>query len=320
MTGNQRELHLVGRYAPTPSGALHLGNLRTAVAAWCSARARGGRFLLRVEDLDRQRCRPEWVERQLHDLRTLGIDWDAEPVHQSRRDGVYQEAFDTLLRRRLVYPCFCSRREIREALSAPHGPVGSAYPGTCAALGPSEAGARIAAGRQHCWRLRVGQAPKIFFDGFAGEAALDLEREGGDFVIRRADGLFGYQMACAVDDGLSGVTEVLRGDDLLDSGARQAYLLACLGLPAPRYAHIPLVRKEGGERLAKRQGSEDLSGYRNRGLDTAAVLSWIAWSLGLAERGERIDAPSLLPGRWDRRRIPREAFVLRDDDLAAFSR
>lgn len=310
----------VGRYAPTPSGALHLGNLRTAVAAWCSARARGGRILLRVEDLDRQRCRPEWTRRQLDALHALGLDWDGEVVHQSARDGVYQEAFDHLLERRLVYPCFCSRREIQEALSAPHGPKGNAYPGTCAALPPGEARARVAGGRQHCWRLRAGQAPKVFFDGFAGEVPLDLTREGGDFVIRRADGYFGYQLACAVDDGLGAVTEVLRGDDLLDSGARQAYILACLGHPVPRYLHIPLVLRADGQRLAKRQGSEDLEGFLRRGHDVAALLSWIGWSLGLLERGERIDRPGELLPRWSPARIPREAFLFREEDLEAFRR
>lgn len=298
----------VGRYAPTPSGSLHLGNLRTAVAAWCSIRSRNGRFLLRIEDLDRQRCRREFEVAQLEDLRTLGIDWDEDPVRQSDRDGIYEEQFNKLVGRRLAYPCFCSRKEIREALTAPHGPAGNVYPGTCATIPHQDAMERIAAGEQHCWRLRVDQAPKAFLDGFRGEVSLDLSMEGGDFVIRRADGFFGYQLACAVDDALSGVTEVLRGDDLLDSGVRQAYLLACLDLPVPRYLHIPLVVGRDGRRLAKRLGSEDLRGLLNAGLTIRDIVTWIGRSLGLLSDGEIASHSSELVTRWDLRAIPREPF------------
>jgi glutamyl-tRNA synthetase len=308
-----------GRYAPSPTGALHLGNLRTAVAAWCSARARGLRFLLRIEDLDGPRCRPGHEATQLEDLRQLGIDWDEPPLRQSERSAVYTAHLERLVALRLAYPCFCSRREIRESVSAPHGPAGAAYPGTCARLDPAEAAARIARGDQHCWRLRVDQAPATFFDAFVGEVPIDLRAAGGDFVIRRADGLFAYQMACAVDDALSGVTEVVRGDDLLDSGARQAYLLACLRLPVPLYRHLPLVHAADGTRLAKRLGSQDLRGLLARGHDLGAIIGWMAWSLGHAEPGERLDLPALA-ARWDWRRVPRTPVAWDEQTLAAWRR
>lgn len=306
-----------GRYAPSPTGSLHLGNLRTAVAAWASARARGGRFLLRIEDLDRARCRTEFEARQLADLAALGMTWDETPLRQSERDGVYAEMLATLVHRRMAYPCFCSRKEIAETLSAPHGPSSNAYQGTCRNLPRAEAQARIDAGERHAWRLRIDQAPPTFFDGFRGEVAMDLTREGGDFVLRRADGFFSYQLACAVDDALSGVDEVVRGDDLLDSGARQAYLLACLGLPVPRYIHIPLLRGEDGQRLAKRIGSADLQGTLARGYDVSAVVGYLAFSLGQAAPGERLSLAQVAE-RWDPRRVPREPAIFREADLQPF--
>lgn len=308
----------VGRYAPTPSGTLHLGNLRTAVAAWCSIRSRGGKFLLRIEDLDEQRCSRDMEQRQLEDLALLGLDWDEEPVRQSERAAIYIDQFQKLEHFRLVYPCFCSRREIREALNAPHAPQGNVYPGTCAGLTRDESAARIAANEQHCWRLRIQQAPTTFFDAFKGEVPIDFSLDGGDFVVRRADGFFAYQLACAVDDALSNVTEVLRGDDLVDSGARQAYLLTCLGLSVPRYLHIPLVMGHDGNRLAKRIGSQDLQGLATAGHDTGAVLSWIGWSLGQLEPGERITHPRELLDRWDGGKIPRDHITFREEDLRAF--
>lgn len=309
----------VGRYAPSPTGALHIGNLRTAVAAWASARHRGGRFLLRIEDLDQARCKPVFEERQLEDLRSLGLDWDEAPLRQSDRSPIYEEALEILAKKRLAYPCFCSRREIQEALSAPHGPSANAYPGTCRRLSWEEAQARISGGGQHSWRLKVDQAPPAFFDGFVGEVPLDLASEGGDFVIRRADGFFAYQLACAVDDARSGVTEVVRGDDLLDSGARQAYLLACLDLPVPRYLHLPLMHDATGNRLAKRLGSDGLEGVcQANQLDSDSVFSYLAFTLGQADRGEQIP-PAELARRWDWAKVPRGPVPVREQDLHAFA-
>jgi len=314
---NESSLPESGRYAPSPTGSLHLGNLRTALACYASARRRGLRFLLRIEDLDQARCRKEFEAQQLRDLERLGLQWDEPPLRQSERAEVYREMIERLDNRRLVYPCFCSRKDIQQALSAPHGPSGNAYPGTCAALERAETLKQIEQGRRHSWRIRVQQAPRSFLDGFAGEVALDLESEGGDFVVRRADGFYAYQLACAVDDAFSGVAEVLRGGDLLDSGMRQAYILACLNLPVPRYIHIPLMEGEDGRRLAKRIGSEDLSGFLDRGYDVAAIRSYLAHTLGLAGEGERLAMEEIV-ARWELKKVPRENVVFREQTLAAF--
>lgn len=307
----------VGRYAPSPTGSLHLGNLRTALAAYLSTRARGGRFLLRIEDLDVHRCRPEFEERQLADLTALGIEWDDPPIRQSDRGELYAHKLEQLADRRLAYPCFCSRKDVAEALSAPHGPDGNAYPGTCRAIPPAVAMERIAAGERHSWRIRIDSAPATFFDAFRGEVSIDLAREGGDFVIKRADGIHAYQIACAVDDALSNVTEVLRGGDLLDSGARQAHILASLSLPVPRYLHIPMLMGPDGRRLAKRIGSEDLSGFLSRGFDAIAVRSYLAFSLGQISAGARPTMEELIR-RWDIARVPKQDAVFRESELEAF--
>ncbi|MDX2176391.1 MAG: tRNA glutamyl-Q(34) synthetase GluQRS [Candidatus Sumerlaeia bacterium] len=310
---------VVGRYAPSPTGALHLGNLRTAVAAWASARARGGRCLLRIEDIDRARSRPEHEVAQLRDLAALGLAFDGVPERQSARLAHYHEALAELRARGFVYPCFCSRRELRDVQSAPHSDGAEPpYPGRCRALDPAEAAA-MAATRQHCLRLRVADAPKRFRDAFLGEREIDLELDGGDFVVRRADGEYGYQLACAVDDALQGVTEVVRGEDLLVSGARQSWLLACLGRAAPQYRHIPLVRDAAGRRLSKREGDDDLSAFIACGFDSGAVLSYLAWTLGQCDRGEHI-APAALAARWTWDGVPQEPAVFDAADLEPYRR
>ncbi len=290
------------------------------MAAYASARSRGWRFLLRIEDLDRARCKKEFEDRQLDDLQLLGIDWDKEPVRQSDCDDAYAEALERLKDRRLVFPCFASRKDLAEALSAPHDSGGEPpYPGTFASTPWSEAMHRIESGDRHSWRIRVQTAPKVFFDGFAGERKIDLETDGGDFVVKRADGFFAYQLACAVDDARTGITEVLRGSDLLTSAARQAHLLACLGEPVPRYAHIPLMLGPDGRRLAKRIGSEDLSGFMMRGYDAKAILSYLAFSLGQCEPGERIEMRELIK-RWSLAKVPRHNVQFDEEELAKFKK
>lgn len=308
----------VGRYAPSPTGTLHLGNLRTALAAWAFTRSRGGRFLLRIEDLDTPRLRPECEERQLQDLRLLGIDWDGEPVRQSTRASLYEQACAELQRNALAYPCFCSRKDIRSALSAPHADEHSgAYPGTCRGLPPEEVARRCAEHRPFSLRLRTDAAPPLFLDALRGELPLPLGANGGDFVIRRADGLHAYQLACALDDALTGVTEVVRGDDLLDSGARQRWLLECLGLPAPVYCHIPLMHGPDGRRLSKRAGDEDLGALLAAGHDPGGVRSYLAWTLGQCELGERL-GPAELLARFRLDRIPPAPAVFDSAALACF--
>ncbi len=242
-----------GRYAPSPTGRLHLGNLRTALLAWRAARDRGAPFLMRIEDIDSGRSRDEWVEVQLGELRQIGIDWDGEPVRQSDRHELYREALTKLDDAGLLYECFCTRAEIREAASAPHGelPEG-AYPGTCRELTEAERAERRAAGRPPALRVRAGGARVGFDDHVCGR----IEKTLDDFVVRRNDGDFAYNLAVTVDDAGQGIGEVVRGADLLDTTPRQLWLYDRLGLKAPaRFSHVPLMLGDDGERLAKRHGA-----------------------------------------------------------------
>lgn len=268
-----------GRYAPSPTGELHLGNLRTALAAWASARRRRAPFLLRIEDLDSGRSREPWVESQLRDLRAIGIDWDGEPVRQSGRHRLYAEAVERLCERDLVYECFCTRAEIREAASAPHGkqPEG-AYPGTCRKLTGAEREARKAAGRTPALRVRANAVRVGFEDASAGW----IERRVDDFVIRRNDGDFAYNLAVTVDDADQGVGEVVRGADLLDTTPRQLWLYDRLDLTPPaRFDHVPLMLGEDGTRLAKRHGAVTLREQLAAGRTARELRGELAASIDL---------------------------------------
>ncbi|HEY3186616.1 MAG TPA: tRNA glutamyl-Q(34) synthetase GluQRS, partial [Solirubrobacteraceae bacterium] len=238
-----------GRFAPSPTGTLHVGNLRTALVAWLFARSQDARFLVRVEDLDAGRVRRHFEDEQLRDLAALGLDWDGPVVRQSERAALYEAAVARLDAAGLVYECWCTRAEIRDAASAPHGdaPEG-AYPGTCVALSAAERAGRRAAGRPAALRVRAAGARVAFVDRLCGP----VEGVVDDFVVRRNDGAFAYNLAVVVDDAEQGVGEVVRGADLLDSTPRQLWLAARLGLPAPRYAHVPLMLGPDGARLAKR--------------------------------------------------------------------
>ncbi|MBX5469900.1 MAG: tRNA glutamyl-Q(34) synthetase GluQRS [Thermoleophilaceae bacterium] len=302
-----------GRFAPSPTGALHLGNLRTALLAWLFARSQGSAFLLRIEDIDRGRSRPEHERRQLEDLRALGIDWDGEPLRQSTRTEVYREALERLRADGRVYECWCTRAEIREAASAPHGPLPEgAYPGTCRRLSEAERAQRRRSGRPAALRLDARGEVVTFVDRVHGEVSGAVD----DFVLWRADGAPAYQLAVVVDDAAQGVREVVRGDDLLDSTPRQLLLARLLGLEAPRHAHVPLVLGPDGSRLAKRHGAVTLADLEALGETPADALSWMAASLGLAEPGERVTAAQLLE-RFDPERLPREPTVLSPRPRAA---
>jgi glutamyl-tRNA synthetase len=297
---------LRGRYAPSPTGPLHLGNLRTALLAWLFARSSGARFLMRMEDLDSGRVRPGAEEGQLADLAAIGIDWDGPVTRQSERLAHYEEALARLRRDGLVYPCWCTRAEIREAASAPHGAQpGGAYPGTCRELGAAERGRREAAGRPAALRLRAGEARVSFEDRLLGARAGVVD----DFVVRRGDGAFAYNLAVVVDDAAQEVTEVVRGDDLADSTPRQLLLARLLGLPEPRHAHVPLVLGADGARLAKRHGAVTLADRAERGEHARAVLAFLARTLGLADAGE-LPAAHELVARFTPERLPREPFVM----------
>jgi glutamyl-tRNA synthetase len=283
-----------GRFAPSPSGRLHLGNLRTALLAWLFARSGGGSFLLRIEDLDRARSKSEHERTQKADLRAIGLDWDAEAPHQSERTARYREALEQLQAAGRVYPCWCTRAEIRAAAEAPHGPLPEgAYPGTCRRLSAAGRAACERSGRPAALRLDAG-APEIEFeDRLHGRVTGVVD----DFVLWRGDDTPAYQLAVVVDDADQAITEVVRGDDLLDSTPRQIALAGLLGLPVPRYAHVPLVLGPDGSRLAKRHGAVTLAEH-----EPASALSWMASSVGLADPGETVTAKQLI-SRFDPTRL-----------------
>lgn len=283
-----------GRYAPSPSADLHLGNLRTALLSWLAARSQGGAWRLRIDDLDAGRSRPAIAERQLRDLALLGLDHDGGVPWQSARTERYAAAFDELHAAGAVYPCFCTRAEIREASSAPHGAPTAGYPGTCRNLSASDRAERAASGRVPAWRLRADAAPVAFDDRVLGPQRLPAE----DTVLRRADGAFGYQLAVVLDDVDQGVEEVVRGADLLGSVPTQRQLQDLLGLPRTSYAHVPLMLGPDGARLAKRHGAATLddvvtgrSGLQLPGLQCGepatpeAVRGALAASVQLVEPG-----------------------------------
>jgi glutamyl-tRNA synthetase len=298
-----------GRFAPSPSGPLHLGNLRTALLAWLFARSAGARFLVRIEDLDPQRSRREHEAAQLADLAALGLDHDGPVVRQSERRERHRAALERLRADGRVYPCWCTRAEIREAASAAHGAGGigseGAYPGTCRRLTAAERAAREAAGRPAALRLDAGGERVAFQDRLHGrvEAVVD------DLVLWRNDDTPAYNLAVVVDDAEQRIGEVVRGDDLLDSTPRQLLLARLLGLPAPSHAHVPLVLGPDGTRLAKRHGAVTLADRAAHGETPADALGWMARSLGLAEAGEPADL-TLLLARFDPARLPRTPTTL----------
>ena len=296
-----------GRFAPSPSGPLHLGNLRTALVAWLFARSQGARFLLRIEDLDPQRSRREHEERQLADLRAIGIDWDGRPVRQSERMALYRDALADLERGGRVYPCWCTRAEIRAAAEAPHGPLPEgAYPGTCRRLTAAERADRArTATRPPALRLDARAERLKFSDRLHGE----VEGVADDLVLSRGDGTPAYNLAVVVDDADQRIGEIVRGDDLLDSTLGQVLLTRLLGRRVPRYAHVALVLGPDGTRLAKRHGAVTLADRSALGETAADCLAWMAASLGLAEPGEPTTAPGLV-ARFDPGRLPREPEVL----------
>ena len=281
-----------GRWAPSPTGDLHLGNLRTALLAWLFARSAGGRFLWRFEDLDGT-VRPQYYDTQLRDVAALGLDWDGEPVRQRDRIELYRDAISDLRRRGLTYECFCTRREIAEAAVAPHGPSPEgAYPGTCRHLTRGDREQRRSDGRPPALRLRVVAAGADPHDGEASDRDhVELtvtDRQLGsycgvvdDFVIQRGDGTPAYNLAVVVDDDAQGINQVVRGDDLLASTPRQVHLAELLGVEPPSYAHVPLVLGPQGQRLAKRDGAVTLSNRRALGETPLDVTNLLVASLGL---------------------------------------
>lgn len=303
------------RYAPSPTGAMHLGHARTALLAWLRARSLGGRIVMRIEDLDPPRVKPGAADAILRDHTWLGLDWDEGPVYQSARTQAYEEALAQLARGGRIYPCTCTRKEIEAALSsAPHvgDPGGElVYPGTCRPDEARRAGPSAQPNRPAALRFVLcaeDAEHERFVDVVQGPVTAPL---GGDFVVRRSDGLFAYQLAVVVDDAAQGMERVVRGDDLLSSTPRQMLLQHLLGLPTPSYAHIPLVLAPDGARLAKRHGAVTLPELAEHGLGAPAVLALLAHSLGLASGAEQVTFAELVPG-FDVRTVPRQPWIWHD--------
>ncbi|MHA7280805.1 tRNA glutamyl-Q(34) synthetase GluQRS [Arthrobacter sp. MDT2-2] len=286
-----------GRFAPSPSGQLHIGNLRTAVLAWLFARSTGRDFLVRVEDLDRVRAGAE--ADQLAELAALGIRSDAPVIRQSEQGHRYAQALDDLLHRGLVYECFCTRRDVAEAASAPHVRPGF-YPGTCRRLSETER-VLLRVQRRPALRLKSGVGSWTVQDLLAGRVSAPVD----DFVLRRNDGVVAYNLAVVVDDAVQGIDQVVRGDDLLDSAPRQAYLASLLGLPVPVYAHVPLAVSQDGRRLAKRDGAVTLEDLARLGWTPPAVLDVVLASLALP--GGSLEAALAM---FDPGRMPRDPWVV----------
>ncbi|MEZ5282173.1 MAG: tRNA glutamyl-Q(34) synthetase GluQRS [Acidimicrobiales bacterium] len=302
----------IGRYAPSPTGELHLGNLRTAVVAWLLAREAGSDFLMRIEDLDPASRSGRFIDGQLADLRALGLDWDGELVFQSQRMDLYHQALDRLVDNGLTFECFCTRSEIREATRAAHDAGRTpGYPGTCKNLTRHQRSAKLASGRPAALRFNSSGETRSFVDRIAGpfEGVVD------DLVLRRNDGTPAYNIAVVVDDAQQGVEEVTRGDDLLAATPAQLALCDSLGLPEPTHAHVPLVLGPSGDRLAKRDGAVTLGDLAALGRDPSTVLAWIGHSLGLCERNEPVSISDLLD-RFDSDEIEWTPWTLEQDDIS----
>ncbi len=313
---------IVGRLAPSPTGGLHLGHARTFLIAWRAARSAGGRLILRVEDLDGSRVRPGMAEAAVTDLRWLGLDWDEgpdiggphAPYEQSRRLDRYRAALDVLRRAERVYPCTCTRADIARLASAPHAEdEGPTYPGTCAGRSATDAEALERAGRPFAWRFRVPPGPIAWDDLVRGPTALDPSTAGGDFLLGRSLDVPSYQLAVVVDDAAMGVTQVIRGDDLVTSTPRQLLLYEALDAEAPRFGHVPLAISPDGRRLAKRDESLKLSSLRSEGVDPRRLVGWIAASCGWASDAQPL--PRLAP--FDLRTLPAGPWVVDPDQVAS---
>lgn len=305
-----------GRFAPSPTGRLHLGNAWAAVLGWLWARSQRGEFLLRIEDLDTARSRPELTDALLADLAWLGLEFDGAPLFQSRRLELYHAAFDRLRATGRVYPCFCTRSEIARAASAPHGPAdeGPRYPGTCLALSSVQSAERARA-RPPAWRFRPTESPTEVHDLLHGTFVQDVAREVGDFVVLRNDGVPSYQLAVVVDDADTGITHVLRGDDLLGSTPRQVQLCEALGLPVPVYAHVPLLLGPDAKRLAKRAGTPSLAELSERGIEPERLIGLLAGWAGLGD-GSPIGLRDLIP-RFALERLPRTPIAVDPEQVNA---
>ncbi len=284
-----------GRFAPSPSGRMHLGNVFCALISWLSIKSEGGQALLRIEDLDTSRCKPAYAEQLLDDLKFLGLEYDFGPTasnmdmtyFQSARTALYERALETLKSKGFVYPCYCSRDELHAA-SAPHTSDGRVlYNGACRSLSEED---RVLKTRNPAMRMKAADRTYAFIDGLYGEQRSNVQKEWGDFVLRRSDGLFSYQLAVVVDDAAMGITQVVRGRDLLSSVAPQLQLYEALDLQAPRFIHIPLLLNEGGRRLSKRDRDLDMGEIRKRYSSPEPIIGKLLFLAGVIDRDEPVSA------------------------------
>ena len=310
---------LVGRFAPTPSGFLHLGNVFCSLLAWLYAKKSGGKIVLRIEDLDPQRCSLAKADALARELEWLGLTWDegayvsadSDAYFQSRRSDIYAHYFDKLRQADLVYPCFCSRGELHAA-EAPHTSDGRIiYAGTCSQLTEAKRAAKEKL-RRPAWRVRVTDEPICFHDAHYGAQSLRLTEECGDFILRRSDGVYAYQLAVVIDDALMGVTQVVRGCDLLSSTPMQLYLYRLLGFTPPSFCHIPLLTDADGRRLAKRDGDLEISSLRKIYGAPEPIIGLLAYLAGQLDRPEPLSAAELLP-LFDAAKIPTQNIVVPRD-------
>ena len=309
-----------GRLAPSPTGALHLGNARTFLIGWLRVRSQGGTLVLRMEDLDHPKNKPGAAAAALEDLRWLGFDWDEgpdvggphAPYTQTARTAAYAQALESLKAKGLAYPCVCSRRDVESGQSAPHSEEGLYYPGTCRGRFADYESARrtLPEGRLPAWRFRVPEGETVRFeDVFYGTYEQDVSALSGDFVLARDPLGAGYMLAVVADDAAMGITEVVRGDDLLSATPRQLLLYRALGLTPPAFLHVPLVVSEEGRRLAKRHGDTRICALREAGVPAEKIVGLLAWWCGWAAWGESLTLRDLLP-RFDLRTLPRQPVVL----------
>lgn len=309
----QSRCQIRGRFAPSPSGRMHLGNAWTALLAWLSARSQGGAMVLRMEDLDPERSKPHFARDILADMAWMGLDWDEGPdkggpygpYAQDQRRDFYQRCLDGLDARGLVYPCWCTRAELRrgaagegaDAVRAPHaGESEPVYAGACLKATPEELRLKAGAGRRPAVRLKVPHVRVEFTDLVLGPQAQDLAVQCGDFVLRRSDGVHAYQLAVVADDAAQRVCEVVRGADLLESTARQIHLYRAFGWAEPGFAHVPLLVDPDGRRLSKRRGDVDLGLLRRSGAAPESVVGYLAWKAGLLEAPRRACPAELVDG------------------------
>lgn len=283
---------MVGRFAPSPTGRMHAGNVFAALLAWLVAKSQGGKIVLRIEDLDEERSKREYIDVVQRDFETLGLTWDEGPYFQHDRNEAYRAAFEALSEQGLIYPCFCTRADLH-ASSAPHKGEKLVYPGTCRSLSPEERESH-ALGRMPAQRVTVSDCKVSFVDLVQGNYCQNLKHECGDFLVRRSDGMFAYQLAVVVDDAEQGVNSVVRGVDLLSSTPQQIYLQSLLGAPHPQYAHVPLVVAEHNRRLSKRDRDAALDALLTRFKDPAAIIGHLAGLTGLAPTCDPVTPEELL--------------------------